>query len=76
MPKYTFRIDPGPAGGSETTTEVFENDEVAVHVARRRLGTRQVSVQVGRGVGEAVRWIGAWQGGRRVEWRDAEPDAA
>lgn len=76
MPQYTFRIDAGAAGGPETTTEVFENDEVAVHVARRRLGARRATLQVGLGTGEAVRWIGAWQGGRHVEWRDVEADVA
>jgi len=76
MPQYTFRIDAGGAGGPETTTETFENDEVAVHVARRRLGARPVALQVGRGAGEAVRWIGVWQGGRHVEWRDLEADPA
>jgi hypothetical protein len=76
MPQYTFRIDVGAAGEPETTTEVFENDEVAVHVARRRLGARAAALQVGRGVGEAVRWIGVWQGGRRGEWRDVEADLA
>lgn len=71
MPQYTFRIDPGATGGPETTTEVFENDEVAVHVARRTLGARQASLRVGRGVGEAVEWIGAWLvGPRHVAWSD------
>jgi len=72
MPQYTFRIDPGSGGEPETAIEVFENDEVAVHVARRRLGARRATLQVGRGAGEAVQWIGAWRGGRHVEWRDLE----
>lgn len=71
MPQYTFQTAPGPAGEPETTIEVFENDEVAVHVARRRLGARPASLRIGRGVGEAVEWIGAWLGGsRHVAWSD------
>ncbi|CAN7442267.1 hypothetical protein LJR219_002883 [Phenylobacterium sp. LjRoot219] len=72
MPQYTFCIEPDSAGAPETTTEVFENDEVAVHVARRALGGRHASVRVGRGAGEAVEWIGAWRAGpRQAAWSDA-----
>lgn len=72
MPQYTFHLEADPAGAPETTTAVFENDEVAVHVARRTLGTRRASVRVGRGAGEAVEWIGAWQAGPlQVAWSDA-----
>lgn len=71
MPQYTFRIEPGSAGGGpELITEVFENDEVAVHVARRRLGARDAALHVGRGAGDSVEWIGAWRGGRHVAWSD------
>ena len=65
MPQYTFRIEAPTAEASETLVEEFENDEVAVHVARRRLGARRASLRVGRGVGDNVEWIGVWDAAAR-----------
>lgn len=72
MPHYTFQVYPASAGEPERTVQRLENDEVAVHVARRMLGIGRTSVGVGRGVGEEIEWLGAWETqSRRAAWRDA-----
>jgi hypothetical protein len=71
MPQYTFRIDPAPAGEPESVTQILENDEVAVHVARRMLGAQRACMRVGRGAGEAIEWLGAWEAqSRHAAWRN------
>lgn len=71
MPQYIFRLDPASEDGAEAIVQTLENDEVAVHVARRMLGVGRASVRVGRGAGEAVRWLGAWETrSRRAAWRE------
>lgn len=71
MPQYTFRLDTAGTGEAETITQVLENDEVAVHVARRMLGARAARLRVGRGAGELVEWLGAWETqSRHAAWRD------
>lgn len=71
MPQYIFRLDFAAAGEPETIIQVLENDEVAVHVARRMLGARRACMHVGRGSGEAIEWLGAWEPqSRHVAWRD------
>lgn len=71
MPQYTFHVDPASGGEPDRIVQALENDEVAVHVARRMLGVGRASVRVGRGAGEAVAWIGAWETqSRRAAWRD------
>jgi hypothetical protein len=70
MPQYTFRFDPAPEDRPDHLVQALENDEVAVHVARRMLGPNG-RVRVGRGAGEGVEWLGAWEAqSRSASWRD------
>jgi hypothetical protein len=71
MPQYIFRLDPASEDDADAIVQTLENDEVAVHVARRMLDVGRASVRVGRGAGEAVQWLGAWETqSRRAAWRD------
>jgi hypothetical protein len=71
MPQYTFHVDPMSGGEPSRVVKVLENDEVAVHVARRMLGVDGACVRVGRGAGEDVKWLGAWEAqSRRAAWRE------
>jgi hypothetical protein len=71
MPQYTFHLDPAPEDEADPIVQVLENDEVAVHAARRMLGVGRICVRVGRGAGEAVEWLGAWETQSRcAAWRD------
>lgn len=73
MPQYTFHVDPTGEDAPERRVQALENDEVAVHVARRMLGAGPTRVRVGRGAGESVQWLGAWETqSRRAEWRDED----
>jgi len=71
MPQYTFQVAPASDGAPDRIVQSLENDEVAVHVARRLLSVGCASVRVGRGAGEGIDWLGAWESqSRRAAWRD------
>ena len=70
MPRYTFRLESADDEEPQTDSQALENDEVAVHVARRMMGPRHRSIRVGREAGHAVEWLGAWDlREREVAWR-------
>lgn len=67
MAEYTFNVEGDDLKTEHVQVRILEDDEAAVHVAARLLGPGHVAVSVGRGEGDAVEWLGAW------DWCDGQP---
>lgn len=67
MAEYTFSVDGRDLGDERVETRVLENDKAAMDVGARTLGPQHQSVSVGRGSGDAVEWLGAW------DWCEGAP---
>lgn len=64
---YTFSIEGDDLATEHLEVRVLENDVAAVVVAAKLLGPGHAAVSVGRGEGDAVEWLGAW------DWCEGKP---
>jgi hypothetical protein len=67
MGDYTFTIEGRELSGERSEILHYDNDADAVISGREMLDRSHLSVSVGRGVDDAVEWLGAW------DWSEAQP---
>jgi hypothetical protein len=67
MAQYTFSIEADDLRTEHVEERAHESDEVAVRDAAKMLGPGHIAVSLGRGTGDEVEWLGAW------DWCEGEP---
>jgi hypothetical protein len=67
MGDYTFTIEARELSGERSEILHYDNDADAIFSGRDMLAPSHLSVGVGRGVDDAVEWLGAW------DWCDGKP---
>ena len=67
MPQYSFSLQHRDLEGEHLDVQELPGDQVAIDSAGQMLGPDHMAVSVGRGAGEDIEWLGAW------DWFDGDP---
>ncbi|WP_374469636.1 hypothetical protein [Phenylobacterium sp.] len=61
MPAYTLVITDHASGAQVKTRSAWRDDAAAIQEVRQVLCVDNTSAAVGRGTGDDVAWLGAWE---------------